>query len=75
LFVVLAGKIGIRTQYGEVILTRGQEFTTYPGDEWKHEFRVYEKAVVIEEMFVSYSESDICRQNVGGLLSDKDMEV
>lgn len=71
LFVVLAGKIGIRTQYGEVILTRGQEFTTYPGDEWKHEFRVYEKAVVLEEMFVSYSEEDIVRSDVGGVIKSE----
>lgn len=72
LFVVLAGKIGIRTQYGEVILTRGQEFTTYPGDEWKHEFRVYEKAVVLEEMYVQYEASDIIRDDVGGLLKEKE---
>jgi len=75
LFVVLEGKIGIRTQYGEVVLTRGQEFTTAPGEEWKHEFRVYEKAVVLEEMFVQYNSEDIIRFGVGGLLNDRDMEV
>jgi len=71
LFVVLEGKIGIRTKYGEVVLTKGQEFTTAPGEEWKHEFRVYEKAVVIEEMFVSYAEDDIVRQDIGGVIKDE----
>jgi quercetin dioxygenase-like cupin family protein len=64
LFVVLQGRVGIETEYGEIILTPGQEFTTKPG-EW-HEFRVYEDSEMIEEMYVEYDEGDIQRETVGG---------
>ncbi len=66
LFIVLRGKVGIKTEYGEVILTEGQEFTTSPG-EW-HEFRVHEDSEMIEEMFVLYDESDINRETLGSIL-------
>ena len=66
LFVVLSGKVGIKTEYGEMILTDGQEFTTSPG-EW-HEFRVYEDSKMIEEMYVLYDESDINREALGSTL-------
>ena len=66
LFVVLQGKVGIKTEYGEVVLTEGQEFTTSPG-EW-HEFRVYEDSEMIEEMYVSYCDGDIQRETLGSKL-------
>jgi len=66
LFVVLQGKVGIKTDHGEIILTEGQEFTTSPG-EW-HEFRVYEDSEMIEEMYVFYDESDIQRGKLGSKL-------
>lgn len=66
LFVVLNGKVGIKTEYGEVILTKGQEFTVEPGM-W-HEFRVYENSDMIEEMYVEYDEIDIERKDLGSKL-------
>ncbi len=63
LFVVLSGKVAILTETGKVTLTRGQEFTTKPG-EW-HEFRAYADSEMIEEMFVEYNESDIIRKKLG----------
>lgn len=70
LFVVLEGKVGVvtgdeeRGTTTETILTPGQSFTTVPG-EW-HKFRVYEKSVMVEEMYVQYEEGDIERRSVGG---------
>jgi len=66
LFVVLRGRIGIATQYGEVVLTPGEQFVIAPG-EW-HEFRVYEASEMIEEMYVAYDDSDIERRTEGGRL-------
>ena len=66
LFVVVVGKVGIKTEYGEIILTRGQEFTTKPGE--KHEFRVYENSLMIEEMYVEYDEGDIDRERLGSVI-------
>jgi len=66
LFVVLNGKVGIKTEHGEVILTEGQEFMVEPMV-W-HEFRVYEDSEMIEEMYVSYDESDIERKELGSKL-------
>ena len=66
LFVALHGKVGIKTEHGEIVLTEGQEFTVQPGL-W-HEFRVYENSEMIEEMFVSYDESDITRKELGSVL-------
>ena len=64
LFVVLSGKVGIKTEDGIVKLGPGEECTVGPGV-W-HEFRVYEDSTMIEEMFVEYDESDIERKNTGG---------
>jgi len=66
IFVVLSGKVGIKTQYGEIILGPGQEFTVAPL-EW-HEFRVYEDSEMIEEMYCEYDESDIERKELGSSL-------
>lgn len=68
LFVVLHGKIGIRTEEGEAILTEGMSLTVAPGV-W-HEFRVYEPSEVVEEMYVEYSEADIHRKDAGGKIDD-----
>jgi len=65
-FVVLSGKVGIKTEYGETILGPGQEFTVRPS-EW-HEFKVYEDSEMIEEMYVEYDESDIERKELGSRL-------
>ena len=69
LFVVLFGRIGIKTEHGEIELGPGQEFTTKPG-EW-HEFRVYEDSGVIEEMYVEYNEGDITRRELGSMLKGR----
>jgi len=66
LFVVLSGKVGIKTEHGEIVLETGQEFTVNPG--MFHEFRVYEDSEMIEEMFVSYNEADIQRETLGSVL-------
>jgi len=66
LFVVIHGVVGILTEYGEILLHAGQEFTTSPG-EW-HEFRVYEDSEMIEEMYVAYDEGDIQREQLGSKL-------
>jgi len=66
LFFVIKGKVGIRTEYGETLLTSGQEFTVEPMI-W-HEFRVYEDSEMIEEMYVNYDESDIERKTLGSKL-------
>jgi len=69
LFVVLSGKVGIVTEYGEIALGPGQEFTVEPLI-W-HEFRVYEDSEMIEEMYVAYDEGDIERKELGSLLNDE----
>ena len=66
LFVVLRGKVGIKTEHGEIVLTEGQEFTVAPML-W-HEFRVYENSDMIEEMYIQYDESDIERKDLGSVL-------
>jgi mannose-6-phosphate isomerase-like protein (cupin superfamily) len=68
LFVVLSGKIGIVTEQfsgpKEVILEKGECFTTKPGE--FHKFIAYEDSQVAEEMFVEYDEGDIQRETLGG---------
>ena len=66
LFVVVKGKVGIKTEHGETMLTSGQEFMVGPGT--LHEFRVYEDSEMLEEMYVEYEEADIIRENVGGVI-------
>ncbi len=63
LFVVIRGKVGIKTCHGEIILGPGQEFTVEP--DMPHDFRAYEDSEMIEEMFVEYREQDIDRYVVG----------
>ena len=63
LFVVIKGKVGIKTEYDEVILLAGQEFTVEPMI-W-HEFRAYRDSEMIEEMYIEYDESDIERKQLG----------
>jgi len=68
LFVVISGKVGIVTEQfegnTEVVLGPGECFTTKPVE--KHKFKAYLDSEVLEEMYVSYSEDDIQRENVGG---------
>lgn len=66
IFVVLKGKVGIKTEHGEIVLGPGQEFTVNPR-EW-HEFHVYEDSEMIEEMYVQYDEGDIERKELGSKL-------
>ena len=66
IFVVCSGRVGIKTEYGEIDLGPGQEFTVHPF-EW-HEFRAYEDSEMIEEMFIQYDESDIERKELGSKL-------
>lgn len=67
LFVVIAGRVGIKTVDGETVLGPGEEFTVAPGE--MHEFRVHEDGIMIEEMYVTYDDNDIERQHVGGKLT------
>lgn len=68
IFVVLRGQIRlIISEMGKrvpVVLKAGESFVIKPG-QW-HEFQGVEDAIVIEEMFVKYDESDITREIVGG---------
>lgn len=70
LFMILEGQVGIRVQelghIREVILTEGDTFTVKPG-QW-HEFRIYQNASAIEEMYVEYCEQDIQRTVLGSSL-------
>lgn len=66
-FFVVEGELYIKLQDGESKLTKGQVFTTVPGE--YHEFRTYDKpAQVIEIMYVFYDPEDIERETVGGPL-------
>jgi mannose-6-phosphate isomerase-like protein (cupin superfamily) len=71
LFVVISGKIGVIVEElgskREMVLETGQSCTIKPGQ--LHEFRVYENSQVIEIMYVEYDESDIIRENIGGLIN------
>lgn len=66
LFVVLKGRVGIKTVDGETVLGPGEEFTVAPGE--MHEFRVYENSMMIEEMYVEYDDEDIDREVKGSSL-------
>jgi mannose-6-phosphate isomerase-like protein (cupin superfamily) len=64
-FVVVQGQIEIKTNDGVVMLSRGDSCDVKPGE--SHEFRTREQpCMMVEEMFVQYDESDICRVIVGG---------
>jgi len=64
-FVVLSGRLVIKTEEGTIELARGESVVVSPGV--KHEFRTSVFAAqVVEEMFVAYSENDIIRDNSGG---------
>ena len=69
LFVVVYGRVGIVTEYEEVILERGEHFTVQPG--LKHEFRSYKESLLFEEMYVEYQSGDIQRnmKQLGGSLN------
>ncbi len=75
LFVVVYGRVGIRTEHQEVVLGRGEHFTVQPG--LKHEFRAYKESLLFEEMYVEYNASDIQRnmKQLGGLLSEDDETI
>ena len=66
LFYLLKGEVGIRTEWGVYILRPGETFTTRPLE--KHRFEVYEDSLMIEVMYVKYTESDIIRDDLGGTL-------
>lgn len=59
LFVVVYGRVGIVTEFGETLLERGESFTVDPG--CKHEFRAYKDSLMFEEMYVEYASGDIQR--------------
>ena len=68
-FFVVEGEIFIKTDWGLSSVTKGQVFTTRPG-EW-HEFQTGNfPAKVIEVMYVQYDEADIIRKDLGGPLTD-----
>lgn len=73
LFVVIRGKVGIVTEQFDgkrtTVLRDGECFTTKPGE--YHKFVVLEDSEMIEEMYVEYSEGDICRANTGGRIIDR----
>jgi quercetin dioxygenase-like cupin family protein len=71
LFHVVEGEIFIKTEEGKIKVSKGQVFTTSPGE--IHEFQTHDKeATVIEIMYVKYSESDIQRFKIGGYMDNTD---
>lgn len=68
-FFVIGGKIRIKTEWGTSTVTKGQIFTTKPG-EW-HEFQTTDNPALIQEiMYVQYSADDIQRKKLGGILDE-----
>lgn len=63
-FVVISGRLGIKTNEGEIELTAGKTCTVPP--HIAHEFRAYEDTICVEEMYVEYDEQDIKRSDLGG---------
>ena len=64
-FFVIRGKLNVTTEWGEVSMGPGEEFTVHPPD--KHEFSTgKEAAEIIEVAFVRLDPEDIDRENIGG---------
>jgi len=70
-FVVISGRLSLKTQDGSYSIEAGQEFTVNPLE--MHEFQVREPTVVIEVMYVKYDENDIIRKIEGGKLPSADV--
>ena len=69
-FFVIEGEVKIKTEWGTALITKGQIFTTRPG-EW-HEFQTTgEPAILQEIMYVQYDSSDIERETLGGDLDSQ----
>lgn len=69
-FFVVEGELYIKLEDGLSQLTKGQVFTTRPGE--YHEFQTHDKeAQVIEIMYVQYDSEDIEREEVGGPITQK----
>jgi len=66
LFFLIDGHVSIKTEFGETKLHPGQIFTVKPGE--PHMFIVHENSKMIEEMYVSYDETDIERFQLGSKL-------
>jgi mannose-6-phosphate isomerase-like protein (cupin superfamily) len=68
---VVEGELYIKLEDGTSELTKGQIFTTKPGE--YHEFQTHEKeAQIIEIMWVTYDSEDIKRELIGGPLEESD---
>jgi len=64
-FFVIAGNLWIKMEDGTAHLSKGQIFTTRPG-EW-HEFQTRDTRCVVQEiMYVQYDPEDIDRKMLGG---------
>ncbi len=69
-FFVIAGDLWIKMEDGTAHLTKGQIFTTRPG-EW-HEFQTHDGRCVVQEiMYVKYDSEDIERDKVGGPMENE----
>lgn len=68
-FYVIEGRLKVKTEWGEVVLGPGEEFTVFPPD--FHEFQTEELVTkMIEVAFVRLDPNDINRENVGGPIPD-----
>lgn len=76
-FVVLSGKIRIESEYGEIILTKGQEFEVRPP--LVHRFYALEDSSMIELAYVESGKidpNDINRISQGGrIVEGKEMTL
>lgn len=74
LFFVIEGELYIKLEDGVSKLTKGQTFTTNPGE--YHEFQTHDKeAQIIEIMYVFYDPEDIERDILGGPLEQKEQDI
>jgi quercetin dioxygenase-like cupin family protein len=67
LFSIVSGKVKIQTEYGDVILTKNEQFTILPP--MVHRFYALEDTTMIEVAYVNdgvIDENDINRKSQGG---------
>lgn len=67
-FYVISGKLKIKTEYGEVILTQNKVFDVHPPI--THQFIALEDTVMVECAYLKIDPSDINREKLGGKMVD-----
>jgi len=68
IFYVISGKLEVRTELGNSILSENQNFLVNPGT--KHCFHALEDVVAVEVMFVRYDNTDIFRE-ISGFIEEE----